>query len=171
MDLWYVITLVGQPEVWLISTAFVMVAYWFFRKKLSPEKKAAAKKLVTVYILSILLAMGLVFVMKSAIQTERPCVPCILQTTGCNPYCSVDNSFPSGHSAAIFAVFSSVYIATRKRKLLPLFVIPFLVAASRYVLGVHNIEDIIAGSLIGVIVPVLVYLVYEKKLKSLIFVS
>ena len=100
---------------------------------------------------------------KFAFNIERPCVSCGIEMTDCNPYCLSDNSFPSGHAAIIFAVFSSFYINLRKKWFTPFFLVPFLVAVSRYFLVVHYMVDILFGTFIGTFVPIIVLILYEKK--------
>jgi membrane-associated phospholipid phosphatase len=103
----------------------------------------------------------------------RPCTPCSSLGTGmfplgtdlsaaCNPYCDTDSSFPSGHAGTIFAVFSSLCVAFRKRLVIPLFLIPILVAYSRVALGVHTFQDVLAGALLGLAMPVAVSVIMQK---------
>jgi len=169
MDLWYGITLAGGPEIWTFSTLLVLLAYFLFKKKLKPGQKALFKKFAAIYIISILFAVATVLVLKNALQTDRPCIPCIFQFTDCNPYCLSDNAFPSGHAATIFAAFMPVWLVLRKRWTYPLFLIPFLVASSRYFLHVHRIVDILAGACIGIAIPIIALKIYEKKPKILSF--
>lgn len=164
MDLWYCVTLAGQPEVWMASTLVAALIYAYLRKGLGAESRKKAKAVVLIYMIGIWLSLSLVFILKNAVQTERPCIPCeqgqLLGT--CNPYCIPDNSFPSGHSAAIFAAFTSLYIGTRKKWLIPLFILPLLVSYSRYALGVHFISDIIAGAVIGMAGPCMAFLLVRQ---------
>jgi membrane-associated phospholipid phosphatase len=109
------------------------------------------------------LTLGVVFCLKGFINIERPCVACEPHMEECNPYCLADNSFPSGHAAIIFAVFSSIYVNIRKKWFTPLFLIPFAVSMSRYFLVVHHMIDIVFGTVIGVFIPIIVLAFYEKK--------
>lgn len=162
MNLWYLITMIGEPEVWMASTGIVLVLYLLLRKKLNQGKKEVIKRGIFVFIVSVWLTLGIVFGLKSVIKIERPCIPCDPPVEGCNPYCSKDNSFPSGHSAVIFAVFSSIYVNFRKKWFFPLFLIPLVVSISRYFLLVHNMVDIVFGTVIGVFVPIIVLSFYQK---------
>jgi membrane-associated phospholipid phosphatase len=162
MDIWYLVTLMGEPEIWMFSTGVLFVLYFFLRKKLSGEYKEKVKKFSFVFIVSVWLTLGVVFGLKSVINIERPCISCDPPAEGCNPYCPNDNAFPSGHAAVIFAVFSSIYVSFRKKWFAPLFIIPFLVSVSRYILGVHHVPDILSGTVVGVFIPIIVFAFYEK---------
>lgn len=163
MEAWHLITLLGEPVPWMIFSGVLLVSYFFFRKRISDEKRVFLKRFSVVFIISVWLTLGIVFGLKNITGVERPCVPCEGEITKCNPYCLADNSFPSGHSALIFAVFSSLYITAEKKWLTPFFILPFLVSLSRYFLVVHHIMDIVFGTIIGVLIPIIVSEIYEKK--------
>lgn len=84
--------------------------------------------------------------LKSTTSRERPCQrhPGIRVTTLPLDY----YSFPSGHTlhAVCFTVVASVYYPALWPLLLPF---TLLVAASRLILGLHYLSDVIAGALIG----------------------
>ena len=65
----------------------------------------------------------------------------------------------------MFAAFAAMYIAYRReRKYWPLMAVAsVLVALSRVMLGVHTYVDIVAGSVIGMVVPFLVYKLLRKE--------
>ena len=163
MDAWYLVTLIGQPEMWALSTVILAVAYLLLRKKLEPEKRKVFKKILHIYIPGVITTLLIVLIVKNTIYIERPCSPCGSLAENCNPYCDTDSSFPSGHSAAIFSVVMSLYLGFRKKQLLPLYIVSVLVASSRYLLGVHTIADVMAGAVIGIVVPFIFSLVYEKR--------
>ncbi len=76
------------------------------------------------------------------------------------------NSFPSGHSASIFAI-CTVIAYQYKSKLsiqLLLVVIAVLVALTRVYLCQHFLQDIIAGSLIGTLISYYTSLLLESRL-------
>jgi len=66
-------------------------------------------------------------------------------------------SFPSGHSANAFAL-ATILALTFPWMALPALVLAASVAASRVVLGVHFPSDVVAGSLLGVLVGATCYL-------------
>lgn len=72
------------------------------------------------------------------------------------------NSFPSGHTSAAFALFVCLALITPK-KWAPLWItVAWLVAYSRIYLSQHFLEDILLGSLIGVISTCVVYICMEQ---------
>lgn len=72
------------------------------------------------------------------------------------------NSFPSGHTSAAFALFICLALIT-PRKWAPLWVLAaWLVAYSRIYLSQHFLEDILLGSLIGVVSTCAVYLLMQQ---------
>jgi membrane-associated phospholipid phosphatase len=73
------------------------------------------------------------------------------------------NSFPSGHSTCAFSLYLSLALISKNKKLkFVFFLIAFLVGYSRIYLSQHFLEDVYAGSLIGVIITLIVYYVVQK---------
>ncbi|PTB95981.1 hypothetical protein C9994_09345 [Marivirga lumbricoides] len=73
------------------------------------------------------------------------------------------NSFPSGHSATAFALaFSLIFITKKISHRYILFGIALVVSFSRVYLSEHFLEDVMAGSLIGVIAAFISYLIVHK---------
>lgn len=62
-----------------------------------------------------------------------------------------DASFPSGHTAASFAVAATIYMAGYRKMGRFLYVFAALIGASRLYLGVHYPTDVIAGAIVGVL--------------------
>jgi undecaprenyl-diphosphatase len=162
MDFWYLVTSIGEPQVWAASAAILLLSYFIFRKKLSSDKRKLFRKVLYIYIPGVLVSLLIVLLMKSIITIERPCIPCAVASE-CNQYCDIDNSFPSGHTTAMFAVVTSLYLALRRKRIMPLYALAILVAASRYFLGVHWATDLIGGAIIGIVIPVIFWIVYKKE--------
>ena len=81
-------------------------------------------------------------------------------------------SFPSAHSTNSAALFMGFARALNRRRFWILAaVMPPLVALSRLYLGCHWPTDVIAGTLIGIAMPLLLWLFYRKwaKKKTLLF--
>lgn len=81
-------------------------------------------------------------------------------------------SFPSGHTHASANFFTAIARAVnRKRFWIMAAVIPALVGLSRLYLGVHWPMDVLGGYVIGIGLPLLLWLVYRKyaKYKPLLF--
>ena len=75
------------------------------------------------------------------------------------------NSFPSGHTAAVFSLMLCLtLIFNKKPQLTPIFfILAVLAAYSRIYLSQHFAEDVLAGSLVGVLITLLVYYFYQRK--------
>lgn len=72
------------------------------------------------------------------------------------------NSFPSGHTSAAFALFTCLVLIT-PRKWTPLWMtIAWLAAYSRIYLSQHFLEDILLGSVIGVVSSCAVFMIMER---------
>ncbi|MGZ3900281.1 MAG: phosphatase PAP2 family protein [Bacteroidia bacterium] len=77
------------------------------------------------------------------------------------------NSFPSGHSTCAFSLyFSLALILENKIYKSVLFVVAFLVGYSRIYLSQHFLQDVYAGSLIGVSISLVVYYFIQKSNKT-----
>ena len=67
-------------------------------------------------------------------------------------------SFPSGHSAAIFSLcFAFAVVLRNKRWGWLLALLALLVGLSRIYLSQHFLQDVIAGSTVGILVPIVLY--------------
>jgi len=75
------------------------------------------------------------------------------------------NSFPSGHAATVFSLMLCLtLIFNKKPQLTPIFfILAVLAAYSRIYLSQHFAEDVLVGSLIGVLITLLVYYFYQRK--------
>jgi membrane-associated phospholipid phosphatase len=76
------------------------------------------------------------------------------------------NSFPSGHTTCAFSLFFAlaVMVATKKYKFLFL-IFAILIGYSRIYLSQHFLEDVSAGSLIGILVTIVVGYYIQKSKK------
>ncbi len=169
LGIWYALTLLGTPEYWAFAATALVIIYLVLRQ-IAPDNKTwkkcrpALRKFLMVFIPSILIVFGVTLLIKNTAYIQRPCTPC--PGEACNPYCDIDSSFPSGHAGTIFVVFSSLYMAFRKRWIIPLFIIPALVSCSRIALGVHTWADVLAGAILGLLTPILASIIIQKKHKS-----
>lgn len=68
------------------------------------------------------------------------------------------SSFPSGHTASVFALVTILALFTKNKKICFFYLMAaILVAYSRIYLSQHFLSDVLAGALIGVTVATLVY--------------
>lgn len=75
------------------------------------------------------------------------------------------SSFPSGHTMTVFALATFVALMLQKKKWsLILLIGATATAVSRVYLGHHFLIDIMAGSLVGVVVAMSLFLAFEKYL-------
>lgn len=77
------------------------------------------------------------------------------------------HSFPSGHTAASFAMAFVFMRYMPKRYAIPVLVLAILVAFSRMYLGVHYMSDVIAGALIGIGSGWIASLIADRKRKEI----
>ncbi len=66
------------------------------------------------------------------------------------------NSFPSGHAALAFALATTMFLYNKKLGIL-FFGGAILVAISRILVGVHFPLDILIGSILGILLPLIFY--------------
>ena len=136
------ITYLGEPVVFLVITIILFLTY--------------SKKLAKNLLLSLLFSYYVNEWVKDIFQDERP-------DTNIDPsedYGLIEPSygFPSGHSqtaVAYWGYLGNEFKDKNKYKEIPIIpvilsCIIFLVAISRVIIGVHDLQDIIGGLLIGI---------------------
>jgi len=114
---------------------------------------------VVVLLLTDRVSAGL---LKPLIDRPRPCHEGVLQSLHLLVRCGGGMSMPSSHAANAFGqavLFAQVY----KRIRWPLITFAALVAISRVFVGVHYPGDVIAGSLLGLLIAWLVATVYQER--------
>lgn len=78
------------------------------------------------------------------------------------------NSFPSGHTASAFALVVILAVSLRNKWTgLMLLILATLVGYSRVYLNQHFLQDVLAGSLIGVLSGIGMYLLLEKWIRKI----
>ncbi len=75
-------------------------------------------------------------------------------------------SFPSGHTAFVFAISTVIYFYNRKIGVI-LFILSFLMGVTRIIVGVHWPSDILGGVVVGILSGAIVselFLLFKKNL-------
>lgn len=78
----------------------------------------------------------------------------------------VDYSFPSGHTAAAFAVATALLLCKNKLLGIPVLIIAVLIAFSRLYLYVHFPSDVLGGMILGIIVAFAANMIVNKMWKK-----
>jgi len=156
-NLWYAITFLGDPIIWAYLSVVLLLMYFIIRDNASQKSRRFLKTLLIVLIPSIAFSLIFTGVMKDTFQIARPCIPCTEGAADCNEFCPTNPqyAFPSGHAATGFVAYTSFYLVWGRRRYLPVFILPVLVAASRLILGVHTLTDVVAGSVLGLVITLL----------------
>ncbi len=138
-----VITFFGSPE-FLLPANCILAGIFLFKK----EQRLYSLKVASVALTST----GVMFLLKTLLQRQRPLVPVISQVHG--------YSFPSGHSFSSLVFFGMLaYIIDKaiKKKwlkwllIIGCFVLTFLIGFSRVYLKLHFASDVVAGFCLGII--------------------
>jgi membrane-associated phospholipid phosphatase len=80
------------------------------------------------------------------------------------------HSFPSGHTASAFALAAVLAFALKNKNYSILFLLmAALVGYSRIYLGQHFMDDVLVGSVIGVVSAIVCELFLEKKISKIVY--
>lgn len=145
-----------------LTGLFVLASAWWVKSVLligiGGICDASRRRLLPVTAASAALSFGvvslLVGVLKETVGRERPPLS-YPEITALVTVPSDAGSFPSGHTAAAFAVAAAI-AGSNPRLRWPLFGLAGLVGLSRIYLGVHFWLDVIAGAALGLAVGLLV---------------
>ena len=142
-------TRLGDGWVWLLAAALLA------------SSGHRGLQVLSAGLISSGLANALLILTKSRVHRARPCERARPVSFDIDPlawFPSDRFSFPSGHALNSFAVGSLVALAFPPVAI-PVLVAAASVAASRVVLGLHWLSDVIAGSLVGSLIGACVWLV------------
>lgn len=131
-----------------IFTYPLLFLLWFFFL-IRKEKTKALTLLITA-----ILVIATVSILKGVYDVPRPC-----DSLKSKIQCPEDGAFPSGHTTAA-AMFIPAFLGAVT--FIPYILFYLVVAASRMYLGVHTFQDVLGGTLIGIIA----YLVAEFVVKG-----
>jgi len=135
-----IITFLASFLIWILFAGLIYL--WVIDGRVKREVALHA-------FLSALIAWGAAELIKSLFPIPRPFVtdhfPPLTLTI------PIDGSFPSGHTAASFALATSVWLHNKKLGLY-FIIIALTIGVSRVLANVHWPLDIIGGTVIGIIV-------------------
>ena len=149
--IWRFLSIFGNIEFWIGAATTALIIYTLVPKR--------TKKYIAWFIFgalpAVVISWGITEGLKLLFKIPRPCFDLAL--------CPAGYSFPSGHAAVIFAAMTTAIIYSKDKKIdLAFFALATLVALSRVFLGVHRIEDVIVGGIIGYAVGYLSYRNYKE---------
>ena len=141
------ITMLGEDFFIIFVATFI---YWCFNKEMG-------------YWMCWCLSLGNLFVssLKVMFAVERPIGVEGIRTL--REQTATGYSFPSGHTHASANFFTSIARAVNRKRFWTLaIIIPALVGLSRLYLGVHWPMDVLGGYIIGLGLPLLLWLLYRR---------
>lgn len=137
----------------VLPMVVVCIIYWCY------DKKTAYKFGISYFAGSILLQyLKITFRIPRPWQIDSKFIPVFTAMDDATGY-----SFPSGHSQVAGALYTMIFMKTKKKwfKAILVFLI-IIVPISRMYLGVHTLLDVSVGLLIGASLSVLFYYIYDK---------
>ncbi len=151
-----IVTRLGESQWYLIGGLFL----WLFYRKNNPRLAGGGLLLLSSVALSGIAAN----ILKSFLGRARPRLYIHEQIYGFD-FFHIDYawlSFPSGHSATALGAASALALAFPRFRLF-FYVIGLSVAASRVILTQHWPSDVIAGSVLGLVVTLQLYHKHFRK--------
>lgn len=159
---WIVVT---QTETWI--PLYLLFAYLLFRF----YSKKDALRVSFFLLLNLIVVLALMNITKHYVARLRPSnveewaeLIRILQTPS-------NYSFFSGHSATSFAITTYMVLSLQKfsKWIYLSFLWPVLFALSRIYVGVHYPSDILVGTLVGIGMAFLFFMLCQKSMKKSIY--
>ena len=134
------VTYIGEFGAGAIALALILL---IFKKTRWAGVAVAVSLILDVLIVNVILKMS---VNRPRPWTEWPDIKAFYSSISVR--IPTDSSFPSGHTASLFAAATALAFRY-KLKSLPAFFVALLVACSRIYLCLHYPSDVLAGMLIG----------------------
>jgi len=153
---WKFLSIFGNVQFWIGAGVTALIIYFLAPKQSKKYIAWFTFGALPAVVVSWLISQGL----KLLFKIPRPCAGL--------SFCEMGYSFPSGHAAVIFAAMTVAIVYSKSRKMdFSFFVLALLVSLSRVFLGLHRIQDIAVGGLIGFAVGSLIYKNYGKILQKI----
>lgn len=160
MVFWQFLTMFGDVQFW-VGAALVSLVFLFAIPK---RGRKHISWFIFLVLPAVLMSYMISYGLKIFFEIPRPCVGL--------PFCPITYSFPSGHATVISAAMVTLSLHYKNKQLrIILLIFGVLVILSRLMMGVHNIEDVVVGSLIGVVIGVLVQRAnknYQRGIKEIV---
>jgi membrane-associated phospholipid phosphatase len=133
------------------------------------KKRILSLMIISSYALSGIIAQALKYFFEEArpaVYLEKTNYPYFIDEVTLHNL----HSFPSGHTASAFALAAALAFAMRNKNYSILFLLmATLVGYSRIYLGQHFMDDVLAGSVIGVVSAIVCELFLEKKINKIVY--
>lgn len=135
--------------IWIILTLILLIR--------QPTRKIGLQCTISLILTSLVVNIGI----KPAVARIRPyeMIPGLTLLVRR----AVDYSFPSGHSAASFAVAWVIFRNAPKKYGIPVLILAFLISLSRLYVGIHYPTDVLCGILIGIFFAWLSMRLFRKR--------
>lgn len=139
-----IITFLASFLIWFMFAGLILL--WVIDGRIKREEALHA-------LFSFFLAWAAAEIIKRAVPTERP-----FQINGFTPLTTTkptDGAFPSGHTAAAFALSTTIWLHDKKVGWVYM-ILGLVVGAARILANVHYPVDILGGALVGILTAFLV---------------
>ncbi len=163
------LSLISEFGEEIVIVLFAGALYWSFHKKLGKY-----------LILNVLTTLAFSTMVKNLFSRRRPyfdsdeieCLKVVDDEFAVDDVYGQGFSFPSAHTSNVTALFSSLYLYTKKKGLLILAVVMIaLVGFSRFALGVHYPTDVLFGFTTGLLIVFLLSKLYGKVEKKKLYLA
>ncbi|MGH7250203.1 MAG: phosphatase PAP2 family protein, partial [Minisyncoccia bacterium] len=141
----------AEYYIYIACFVFVYFCYLEYRKTRWSKWKEYLSILIT-----IVLAIGAFKLIKSALHVLRPYVALSV------PHLLTDSSFafPSGHTTFMFALATATYFLNKKLAYF-LYISGAVIGLARIAAGVHYPSDILGGAILGTLIGVIFYKIWN----------
>jgi undecaprenyl-diphosphatase len=151
----FLIVFFGQYFIFIVFIIFIWIAYRAYKKR----KNVAALRPYVGALIASFVAYGVVDIVRLFYHHVRPFIAFTI------PHLLTDSaySFPSAHTAVLFALATATYFFNKKFAYF-IFVAGLIVGIARVAGGVHYPSDILGGMIFGIATSGILYWLYTLDL-------